>query len=458
MRRVAIIVIDILIVYLCILLSFQILNHLELLEEYRRNTTAFYAVAWSVVPVYLICAYIFGMLEPRRKTLLETWYTVVIVTIAFTASFTAIIYFFRDVALGFPRSVMLLSCVLYFFGLIIWRSVVRNIYNHFHGVRDALIITQVDNSIRYVLEQKFNNLFNIKYCITESDPRLDALLNEISDIFVADDVSVEIRHKLWIYNNEHPNTNLYFIPKVEELSLINSRMSRFGDLPVHLASKLYLSMEERVVKRIMDVSLSIIALIVFAPFILIAAVFIKLDGGPVFFKQKRLTRNGKRFTMYKLRTMHIHAERHTGPILSPENDHRITKIGALLRATRMDEVPQFWNILKGDISLVGPRPEREFFYRQLEKELPEFRYRLNVKAGLTGLAQVSGKYNTDFKKKLLYDLYYINNFSIFRDILILLQTIKVIFWKENVEGVKISKLERAISPQQGKDRSQVSAP
>lgn len=435
MRRIAILIADILIIYLCILVSFQILNHLDVLAEYRRNTMSFYAIAWSVIPLYLATAYIFGMVDPRRKSAMETWYTVIIVAIAFTAAFTAVIYFFRDVALGFPRSVVLLSAALYFLSLGIWRNFVRRVYNRRHGQKLAAIIGNADEDIQWVLQQKFSNLFQIKYNIREDDQRLENILEEVKDIFVADDVSLALRQKLWHINNENPHINLYFIPKVEELSLINSRMSSFGDLPVHIASKLYLSEEEKIVKRVMDIVFSVLALIIFSPLLLLAAVCIKMGGGPVFFVQHRLTREGRTFGMYKLRSMQIDAEQRSGPVLSSKNDRRITRIGKLLRATRMDEIPQFWNILKGEMSLVGPRPERSFFYEQLAESLPEFRYRLNVKAGLTGLAQISGKYNTDFRKKLLYDLYYINNFSIFKDILIILQTIKVIFWKENVEGV-----------------------
>lgn len=436
MRRIAILIADIVLIYLCILASFQILNHLDVLAEYRRNTMSFYAIAWSVVPLYLATAYIFGMVDPRRKSAMETWYTVTIVTIAFTAVFTAVIYFFRDVALGFPRSVLLLSAALYFIGLGVWRNFVRRVYNRRHGQKIAAIIGNADEDLQFVLEQKFPNLFQIKYNIREDDTRLEHIIDEVHEIFVADDVSLALRQKLWHINNENPNINLYFIPKVEELSLINSRMSSFGDLPVHIASKLYLSEEEKIVKRVMDITFSVLALVIFSPIMIIAALCIKLDGGPIFFIQKRLTRDGRAFEMYKLRSMHTNAEKESGPVLSSKNDRRITRIGKILRATRMDEVPQFWNILKGDMSLVGPRPERAFFYEQLAENLPEFRYRLNVKAGLTGLAQISGKYNTDFRKKLLYDLYYINNFSIFKDILIILQTIKVIFWKENVEGVR----------------------
>lgn len=177
-----------------------------------------------------------------------------------------------------------------------------------------------------------------------------------------------------------------------------------------------------------------------------------MDGGPVMFIQERLTINRKRFRIYKFRSMSTDAEKETGPTLSLDNDKRITRIGHFLRSTRLDELPQLWNIIRGDMSLVGPRPERPIFAEQIEKEIPEFKYRLNVKAGLTGFAQIMGKYNTDFKQKLHYDLYYINNFSILKDFLILLQTIKVIFWKENTEGVKFN------TSQQLKEKSSTKSP
>lgn len=130
------------------------------------------------------------------------------------------------------------------------------------------------------------------------------------------------------------------------------------------------------------------------------------------------------------------AEHHTGPVLSDKNDKRVTRIGKFLRITRFDELPQLFNILSGDMSLVGPRPERPYFTEKIEQAIPEFKYRLNVKAGLTGLAQVMSRYNTDVRQKLQYDIYYINNYSIFRDILILLQTVKILFIKDYAAGVE----------------------
>lgn len=436
MRRFFLLLIDTLILFLAIILSYLLLNYFNFLENYERNIDAFFAISWYIIPIYLMNAYVFGMANLQRKSTLEIWYTVFIVSIAFNFSLIALVYFRRDVAMGFPRSVMLLGGFLSWFSLTIWRLIVQKIYIKAHGQKDVMIIGLNPDDIETVLYQKFRALYQIKYVIEKEEENLEEKLAEVNYIFVSDNISETFREKLMLKNNEHPELNLYFIPKISDISLMHSRMTPFGDIPVHLVSKLYLKPEEVFVKRGIDIFISIFMLIFFSPFILLFSIIIKMDGGSIFFIQERLTKDRKTFRMYKLRTMKQNAEKHTGPTLSTEKDKRITGIGHFLRTTRLDEIPQFWNILKGDMSIVGPRPERAFFAEQIEAVIPEFKYRLNVKAGLTGLAQITGKYNTDFKKKLYYDLYYINNFSILRDFLIMLQTIKVIFWKEHVEGAK----------------------
>ena len=181
---------------------------------------------------------------------------------------------------------------------------------------------------------------------------------------------------------------------------------------------------------------SVVMLCLFSPVFLSAAVSIKLtDGGPVFYKQERLTKDGKRFMIYKFRTMVVDEEKMSGPVLASEKDPRILPIGRILRATRMDELPQILNILKGDMSLVGPRPERPQLAAEIEKKIPEFSYRLKVKAGLTGYAQVYGKYNTTAYDKLKLDLMYIRKYSIMLDLKLILMTPKIMFLKESTEGV-----------------------
>ncbi len=167
------------------------------------------------------------------------------------------------------------------------------------------------------------------------------------------------------------------------------------------------------------------------------AIAIKIqDHGDVFYKQTRLTKDEKEFKIIKFRSMIMNAEKKTGVVLAKENDDRITPVGRFIRKTRFDELPQLINILKGEMSFVGPRPERPEIYDEICQTMPEFRFRLVVKAGLTGYAQIYGKYNTSLRDKLLLDLYYIENYSLVDDIKMLLLTLKIVFNKEATEGVK----------------------
>ena len=195
-------------------------------------------------------------------------------------------------------------------------------------------------------------------------------------------------------------------------------------------------------KRGLDIVASVCGLLICSPIFLAAAVAIKIqDGGPVFYRQKRLTLGGKPFYLTKFRSMVVNAESATGAVLAGKSDSRITKVGAFLRATRIDELPQLLNILNGDMTLVGPRPERPEFYQKYCAEYPEFAYRLRAKAGLTGYAQLYGKYNTTFADKALLDMYYIQKASFLWDLQLIFYTLKIIFVKESTEGVETKPAE-----------------
>ena len=202
-------------------------------------------------------------------------------------------------------------------------------------------------------------------------------------------------------------------------------------------------------KRALDVFASACGLIICSPLFLGAAIAIKVqDGGPVFYRQKRLTLDGKEFYLTKFRSMIVNAESATGAVLAGKSDSRITKVGAFLRASRLDELPQLWNILRGDMTLVGPRPERPEFYEKICAEHPEFAYRLRAKAGLTGYAQLYGKYNTTFADKALLDMYYIQKASFLWDLQLIFYTLKILFVKESTEGVE-AKPEPKAAPVSG---------
>lgn len=229
---------------------------------------------------------------------------------------------------------------------------------------------------------------------------------------------------------------LFMIPRIADVMMRGSEQIHMLYLPILKTQRYKPSIEYQIIKRTMDIVVSGIATIVLSPLFLITAIAVKSDGGPAFYKQKRLTKDGKVFEILKFRSMRVDAEKYSGAVLSAgENDPRITKVGRIIRACRLDELPQLLNILKGDMSLVGPRPERPELQKEIEKEVPEFGLRLQAKAGLTGYAQVYGKYNTTFYDKLLMDLMYISKPSILEDFTIMLATVKILTSKESTEGV-----------------------
>jgi len=197
------------------------------------------------------------------------------------------------------------------------------------------------------------------------------------------------------------------------------------------SSGFYFGTIDNALKRLLDVGVSTVLLVLFSPFLIVAAIAVKWDdGGPVFYTQERLTRNERPFRIFKLRTMRVDAES-AGAVWAKAADPRITRVGMFLRRTRIDEMPQLFNVLRGDMSLVGPRPERPSFIDHLAQELPLYHERHMVKAGLTGWAQINYPYGAsldDARSKLSYDLYYVKNFSILFDLLILLQTLRVVLW------------------------------
>lgn len=233
------------------------------------------------------------------------------------------------------------------------------------------------------------------------------------------------------------NIAVYMLPRIGDIIVSGAHKMHMFHLPVLRMSRLNNRPEYAATKRLFDVLLSAIALLILSPVMLITAIAIKVtDGGPVLYKQKRLTKDGKIFKVYKFRSMRVDAEKDGVARLSTgEMDDRITPVGRVIRKVRIDELPQLLNILGGSMSIVGPRPERPEIAEQYEEILPEFRLRLQVKAGLTGYAQVYGKYNTTPYDKLQMDLMYIANPGFLEDLRILLATIKILFVPESTDGV-----------------------
>lgn len=224
------------------------------------------------------------------------------------------------------------------------------------------------------------------------------------------------------------SVRVYIVPEISDIIIRGSEDIRLFDTPLLLCRNYGLTAEQQILKRLFDIVFSLIAVIILSPIMIVSAFAVKLcDGGNVFYKQKRLTRDGKEFYVYKFRSMIADAEKN-GIKLASEHDDRITPVGKILRKFRIDEFPQLFNILVGDMSVVGPRPERPELTEIYKKDMPEFIFRLKVKAGLTGYAQVTGVYDTSPADKLKMDLMYIENYSFRMDLQIILMTIKTMFF------------------------------
>ena len=226
------------------------------------------------------------------------------------------------------------------------------------------------------------------------------------------------------------------VPDMTDIMVGSAQPMVLGDYLIYDLNTQGADLPYQLTKRALDILASAVGLLVLSPLMLATALAVKLqDGGPAFYTQTRLTRGGRQFQLVKFRSMIVNAESATGAVLAGKTDSRITKVGKVIRAARIDELPQLWNILKGDMTLVGPRPERPEFYEKICAEYPEFSYRLKVKAGLTGYAQLYGKYNTSFADKARLDMYYIQHASFLWDLQMIFYTLKIIFIRESTEGV-----------------------
>lgn len=321
--------------------------------------------------------------------------------------------------------------------ILIWAVSAHNLYQKLYPPHKMLVI--FGNGSAESLINKMNTRTD-KYEIAEMvniEDGIDNVFERIVDYdsVIICDVKAEARNRILKYCFDN-SIRTYLTPKISDTIVRGATENHLFDTPLLLCRNLGLTFEQQLIKRLFDLLFASIALLLSLPFIVLTAIAIKLyDRGPVFYKQLRFTKDGKVFQLYKFRSMIVDAENQSGACLASKNDARITPIGRFIRKLRIDELPQFINILKGDMSVVGPRPERPEIARQYEETIPEFRFRLKVKAGLTGYAQVLGKYNTTPYDKLKLDLMYIERYSILLDIKLILMTIKILFMPSSTEGV-----------------------
>ncbi len=282
---------------------------------------------------------------------------------------------------------------------------------------------------------KISERFQIERGLNVNTTDLEEIKRQIDkyEAVVICGIDKNLQKKIISYCYTHEKRT-YLLPDITDIIISNSYNIQISDTPVLMSRNRGLTLEQRILKRTMDLIISAIAIIITSPLMLICAIAIKLDdGGPILFKQNRITINGKIFNVLKFRSMIVDADK-DGAKKAVSDDERITRVGKIIRACRMDELPQLFNILRGDMSLVGPRPERIENVYEYSQKYPEFELRHRVKGGLTGFAQLYGKYNTSPEDKLHMDLIYVETYSLLLDIKLLILTIKVLFMRESTEG------------------------
>ena len=322
--------------------------------------------------------------------------------------------------------------------ILVWVFICKTLYAFLYPPRQMLLIYD-DRSPKEILDKLGTRKDKYNICdIMQLDEGLDNIcdsLDEYEAVLIYDIPAYE--RNIILKRCFDLSVRTYVTPKLSDILLMGSDSIHLFDTPLLLSRNKGLTGDQLVFKRILDLVITIPVSIIFLPLFLVIAILIKAyDGGPVLYSQERLTEDGRIFRIYKFRSMSIDSEKN-GIQLAQKGDSRVTPVGKVLRALHFDEFPQLINIIKGDMSLVGPRPERPEIAAKYQEIIPEFNFRLKVKAGLTGYAQVYGKYNTTPYDKLKLDLTYIENYSLWLDIKLLLLTFKILFQKENTEGIDL---------------------
>ena len=320
----------------------------------------------------------------------------------------------------------------------VWTFLCQHFYSQLFPPKNLLLISgerPIDDIMQKFAERK--DKYNIVKCMREEVGReeLEQEILQRYDGVILWDLSTVMRNKLlkFCYSK---GVRVYMMPKIPDIIVQGATQLHLFDTPIVFTREYVMSFEQRFAKRFIDVVCSLILIILSSPFMLVTAIAIKCyDGGPVLYKQVRCTKDMREFYILKFRSMKTDAEKDGVARLASKNDSRITPIGKFIRKVRIDELPQLFNILKGDMSFIGPRPERPEIIQQYIEDMPEFTFRTKVKAGLAGYAQVYGKYNTTPYDKLKLDLIYIENYSVWMDLKLMLLTLKILFQPDSTEGI-----------------------
>lgn len=401
----------------------------------EHNLRPFLTLLPAIGIIALFSFWLLGLYENSGKSPVQLISTIFIANAIVSLGTTALAFFLRGFA--FPRSILLGSIVVGTVLIGSWRFVIAALMRVFSKPKSIIIIGNAKKLDLVALKffMAHGEKYEIKgiFATDELKNAMDSL-EEVDAVCIGANLKERAKTEILTFCLEH-NKGVYLIPELYEILLHKAVFQKVDDVPIFRLEGLQLSTGQAIAKRALDLCLSGIGLVLLAvllPFIWLA---IQISSpGPIFYYQERIGQYGKPFKIIKFRTMVPDAEKMTGPVLATENDPRITGVGKILRATRIDELPQLVNVFKGEMSFVGPRPERQVFIDQFNEILPYYEYRLTVKPGITGLAQVLGKYDTDVADKLRYDLMYIRDYSIWLDLQLIFQTLRVVLTPSQAKG------------------------
>ena len=443
--RFFVIAVDVLLILLAYLGAFALASQFTLIEE--KNIDAFVNIIPWILLIGICFFYVFELDQLSQNDNADLMRKLIVASLVILVLTIAASFLFREFAL--PRSVIFLAHFFLFLELFIWKKFFIKLTSvkfkdkalfigeeeEFHLMRDSLLSSKL--------------VTGSEVAWVKGDISLQELKTKIEPyhfVFIGSALNEKKKNNILYYAMKQKKS-AYIIPNTNELFVMQTSFTTIGDSMVLQVKPFEMSNGQKLAKRMLDVFVAFLLLVITLPITLLTALAIKIeDKGPFFFKQERVGMDQKPFHILKFRSMIVDAEAKTGPVLAKSVDDRITKVGKFIRRTRIDELPQLLNVLKGDMSLVGPRPEREFFAKKYEKENKWFYYRSSVKPGITGYAQVLGFYTTSPERKLKFDLYYIRHYSIWLDIVLLFRTVLVVLNKTQSEGQteKVAKEAKAI--------------
>lgn len=408
-------------------ISYYIPLVVDLRSKYElHNLEAFdESFPWIALMAILVLSFN-GVFSAIKKTTAEQIVMMLISAVMIGVTTMAAAFFVRG--FGFPRSLILIAFFIQAILFSVMKILFMQVLRFMRGTRHIMIICdfkEKETLTRKILSS-IGTYDRISLFVSPENKTYLKHMEKVDKIFISDTIEGRLKDEIITYCVSL-DKSLYIVPKTFEIAILNSDIMQFSDLPTFKINTLHLSQEKMLIKRVFDIVISALGLVILSPVILLVALVIYFkEGRPVFFKQRRATLDNRPFDLIKFRSMVVNAEEETGAIWAQDNDPRVTKLGRFLRRFWIDEIPQLFNVLKGDMSLVGPRPERPVFIEKFSEDIPDFSYRLTVKAGVTGLAQVMGKYSTTPQNKIKYDLMYIRNAGLLFDLKIIVETIKKI--------------------------------